>query len=532
MKTLRLIATALLALAGCGKRETAVEAGIRTQTLIVGNLSEPATLDPGVCESASGFRIIGALFETLTWIDVRTSQPVPAAAERWEMSPDGLTWTFHLRPDGRWSNGDPVTAHDFVFSIRRMFSPKLASSIAYIFYSLKNAEAFTSGKLTDASAVGVAAIDDRTLRFTLARPILYFPALASGFLPLHRASIEKCGAVEDRASPWARPGQLVGNGPFVLAEWRPQTRIVVRKNPHYWDAARNGLEQVVFLPTESPDVEERDFRAGQVHVTGGMPTAKIPRYRERESAKLRHDPLLGNIYLSFNVRHRLLGDARVRRALSLAIDREPIVAAVFYGSQQPAAHFTPPNCGGYTTRARVPTDFATARRLLAEAGFPGGKGLTGLEIHVGRSVENLCLCEALQETWRRELGVHVGIAPAEEKIVFDNHATGNFSILFIGWLAGFADPTQFMEIYLTNSGQNGGKWSDPEYDRLIAEAGRTLDPGRRLELFQQAEAILLEQAAVAPLYFLSANYLIHPAVKHWQPAVTSNLRYQDVRLEP
>jgi len=531
-RIIALCSTVLLALAGCGKRETDVEAGIRTKTLIVGNSYEPATLDPGLCEFVPEQKIVLSVYEGLTCLDGRTSQPVPAAAERWEMSPDGLTWTLHLRPEGRWSNGDPVTARDFVFSFRRTLSPKFASASAYLLFPLKNAKAFNAGQLMDASAVGAEAVDDRTLRLTLENPTLYLPALAATWMPVHRVSIEQCGAIEDRASPWARPGKLVGNGPFTLTEWRPHDRIVVRRNPQYWDAARNGLEQIVFLPTESPDVEERNFRAGQVHVTYTVPPAKITRYREREPARLRNDPVLGSAYLDFNVRHRLLGDVRVRRALSLAIDREVIVAAVFFGSRQPAAHYTSPDCSGYTARARVPTDFAAARRLLAEAGFPGGKGLTGLEILATSAGEWPRLCEAIQETWRRELGVHVGIAPVESKTLYQDLQTGNYSIGTDGLVADFPDPVAFLDIYATNGGYNRAGWRDPEYDRLIAEAARTLEPGRRLELFQQAEAILLEQAPIAPVFFYSQNYLIHPAVKHWQPSVLNYQRYQDVRLEP
>ena len=534
MKPLRLIATALAALlflAACTKRETAVEAGIRTQTLIVGNALEPATLDPALCEIIPAQKIVLSIYEGLTWFDARTSQPVPAAAERWEMSPDGLSWTFYLRPNARWANGDPVTAHDFVFSFRRTLSPKLASGIAHFLFPLKNAKAFNAGQLKGASAVGAEAVDDCTLRLTLEYPAPYLSALVASpyLMPVHRPSIEQCGTIEDRTSPWARPGKLVGNGPFVLAEWRPHNRVVVRRNPQYWDAARNGLEEIVFLPTESPDVDERNFRAGQVHVTYTVPPAKIARYREREPAKLRHDPLLDSGYLMFNVRHRLLGDPRVRRALSLAIDREAIVAAVFFGSRQSATHYTPPDCGGYTTRARVPTDFAAARRLLAEAGFPGGKGLTGLEILAMSAGEWPRLCEVIQEMWRRELGVQVGVAPVEAKTLIQNLDKGNFSIATYNFAADFPDPANFLEDFVT--GRNGTKWDNPVYDRLIAEAARTLEPSRRFELFQQAETLLLDQAPIAPLDFRSQNYLIHPAVKNWKPSMLYFQRYQDVRLE-
>jgi len=536
MKTPRLIAAALailLVFSACGTREIAVEAGIRTKTLLVGNGGEPATLDPAIYQLVVEGRVIQAIFESLTGTDARTSQPVPTAAERWETSTDGLTWTFHLRPNARWSNGDPVTAHEFVFSYRRSLSPKIASPQAYILFVLKNAEAYYLGKLADFTQVGAVAVDDHTLRLTLAHPVPYLPSLVThtSFGPMHRASIEQHGSIDDRSSPWTRPGRLVGNGPFTLVEWRAHDRIVARRNPHYWDAARIRLEQIVFSPTENADTEEASFRGGQLHVTHQLAPAKLPRYREREPGKLRCDPSLGARYLNFNAEFPMLRDARIRRALSLAIDREALVRTVYFGSQRPAAHFTPPDCGGYTTRERVPTDFAAARRLLADAGFPDGQGLTGLEFMLGLNPDLQRLAEVLQEMWRRELGVRVAIAPTEHKTMVASEFAGNFSITIAQWFADYVDPLGFLEILRTGHPQNTNRWTNPEYDRLVVEGARTLDPARRFELFQQAEAILLKQAPVAPLYFISQNYLAHPAVKGWRLSAINSVRYQDVWLE-
>lgn len=536
MRTSRLTAiavAALLVFAACTKRETPVEAGIRTKTLLVGNGGEPATLDPAIYQLVVEGRVIQAIFESLTGTDARTSQPVPAAAERWEMSPDGLTWTFHLRPNARWSNGDPVTAHDFVFSYRRTLSPKIASPQAYILFALKNAETHYLGKLADFTQVGAMAVDDHTLRLTLAHPVPYLPSLVThpSFGPTHRASVEKHGGIDDRSSPWTRPGQLVGNGPFTLVEWRAHDRIITRKNPHYWDAARNRLEQITFSPTENAEAEEVSFRAGQLHVTHQLAPAKFARYRERESGNLRSDPSLGARYLNFNVEFPMLRDVRIRRALSLAIDREALVRVVFFGSQRPAVHFTPPNCGGYTTRARVPTDFAAARRLLAEAGFPGGQGLTRLELMLGLNPDLQRLAEVLQETWRRELGVRVALAPTEHKTMVASEFAGDYSITIAQWFADFDDPVGFLDILRTGHPQNTNRWTNQEFDRLVIEGTRTLDPARRIELFQAAEGILLDQAPVAPLYFISQNYLAHPAVKGWRLSPITSVRYQDVWLE-
>ncbi|MDO8542536.1 MAG: peptide ABC transporter substrate-binding protein [Opitutaceae bacterium] len=524
----------LLLLPACTKRETAVEAGIRTHTLLVGNGSEPNSLDPHVAKSTTDSGILTALFEGLTALDEQTTRAVPAVAERWEISPDGLVYTFHLRSSARWSNGDPVTAADFAFTFQRILNPKFGAHYSNMLHPIKNAEAFNTGKIRDFSAVGVAAIDEHTLRLTLERPTPYLPALATHmtWLPLHRPTLEKYRAVDTRTAPWTRPGALVGNGPFTLTEWRANVHIVVQKNPHYWDAVRNRLQRIVFLPTESTAVEERNFRAGQTHVTAGLPTTKIAFYREHEPARLRLDPSSTALFLRFNVTRAPFNNLKVRRALALAIDREGLVRAVFADSRRPAAHLTPPAFSGYTTRARTPTDFVAARRLLAEAGFPAGRGLPAVEILVLSSNPEMArLAEVIQETWRHELGVASMVATKEEGTFWQCQQLLDYSTAWGGWAPDFVDPATFLEMFVEKGGNNWTGWANPDYDRLISEAARTTDPNRRFEFFQQAEALLLEEAPIAPLYFDTRTYLIHPAVKGWVPAPLLARRYQYVWLE-
>jgi len=522
--------SALCLLPACGKRETAVEAGIRTQTLLVGNGGEPGSLDPHVSVMQYERCILMALFEGLTAVDEQTTRPVPAVAERWDVSPDGLVYTFHLRSSARWSNGDPVTAADFAFAFQRILNPEFGAPYANMLHPIKNAEAFNRGKIRDFSAVGVAAVDEHTLRITLEHPAPYLPALAAYWFPLHRPTLEKHRAVDSQTAPWARPGTFVSNGPFTLTEWRADVHVVVQKNPRYWDAQRNRLERIVFSPTET-SVGELNFRAGQTHVTAGLPTAKIAVYREREPARLRLDPVLTTCFLRFNVTKAPFDNQKVRRALALAIDRTGIVRAVFADSRRPAEHLTSPDIGGYTARARIPTDFAAARRLLAEAGFPAGRGLPVVNILVPNDTERVRSAEVIQETWRRELGVGSTIATKEWKVHAQNQQTLDYSVAIWDWVADFADPATFLEMFLGKGGQNRTGWANPEYERLIAEASRTPDPARRFEFFQQAEALLLEEAPIAPVYFDTYAYLIHPAVKGWVPAPLVTRRYQYVWLE-
>ena len=531
MRLAGLVLAALIA--GCARRESPVDAGIRTHTLLVGNLAEPADLDPQIVTAFTDQNITLALFEGLTAIDEKSALPVAAAAERWEISPDALTYTFHLRPTARWSNGDAVTAADFAYSFQRILSPGLASEYAYMLWPIKNAQAFNQGKLADFSSVGVSVIDAATLRLTLERPTPYLLSLAAHptWFPVHQATIEKFGRRDQRSTLWTRPGNLVGNGAFVLEEWSPNARIIVAKNPHYWNAAHNQLERVVFLPTENPDVEERNFRAGQVHITYGLPTEKIAVYRERSPDQLRRDPFLQTFFLRFNVTKPPFDNPKVRRALALAIDRDALTQHVLREAYLPAPSLTPPDCAGYTSHARVAVDYAAARTLLEEAGYPGGKGLPSFELQLRNDDLQPKVAEAIQAMWQRELGVHATLGPIEQKTWLQNQQTLNYSAVFSGWAGDFADPATFLELFVTGGGNNWTGWGDPAYDREIQAAARTADPTARLAHFQTAEARLLEEAPITPLYFGARVYAIHPAVKNWQPALLGFHRYQEVTLE-
>jgi oligopeptide transport system substrate-binding protein len=524
----------LLTVAGCGKRETAVEEGVRTKTLLVGNLAEPASLDPHITNALTEATILTALSEGLTALDEKTSQPLPAVAEGWKVSDDGLVYTFHLRASAAWSNGDRVTAGDFAYSFQRMLLPKLAAEYSYMLWPIKNAEAFNSGKLTDFAQVGVRAVDDATLVITLERPTPYLPALAAHttWMPVHRATIEKFGRSDDRTTRWTRPENFVGNGPFVLTEWTPNARIVVTKNPKYWNGAHNELNRVIFFPIENAEAEERNFRSGQLHVTFDVPKGKIPGYRAATPSPLRTDPMLALTYLNFNVTKPPFNDPRVRRALSLAIDRETISRTVLNGAW-PAAHsFVPPDCGGYVpVPLRPDHDFDAARRLLEEAGFSGGKDFPVVAVQVLNDANQPRIMEAIQAMWQRELGVKMTIEPSEQKTWLQTQKSMAHMVGMLRWFADFGDPVTFLTLPTTDNGNNWSGWSDAGYDALIKQAANTADPRARFEILQKAEARLLEASPVAPLFFIAANYLIDPSVKNWQPAPLGLHRYQLIRLE-
>jgi oligopeptide transport system substrate-binding protein len=511
-----LLACVALGGAGCGKRETPVQAGIRTQTLLVGNLAEPADLDPHVASSQAERTVLFALFEGLTAPD-ENGNGVPAAAEKWDVSTDGLTWTFHLRPNLRWCNGEPMTAADFVFSFRRALNPRFPNDYSYLLWPIRGAEAFNKGRSADFATVGARALDDRTLRIDLEHPTPYLLGLACQWVwwPVHRTTLEKFGALEKRGTVWTRPGNIVGNGPFALKEWSPNSRIAVTKNPHYWNAAQVRLNGVVFYPIERAEVEENNFRAGQLHVTWEVPITKIAGYRGQQPSPLRVQSSAAPIYLYFNTARPPLDDARVRRALSLAIDRDAISRAVTNGVYPPAHAFTAPNLGGYTAHVQVRCDFETARRLLAQAGFAGGKGMPELPVQTRDADVRVRSLEAIQAMWQRELGVRMAIERMELKTILQNAVTKNYTAGVLGWPADYPDPAALLELWVTNGSNNHAGWSNADYDRLLERAARTPDPRARIELLQQAEALLLDEAPVAPIIYSTRAHLVHPAVKGW-----------------
>lgn len=522
-----------LLLTGCGGRETNVERGNREQVLHRGTGPTLADLDPHLATGTDHYTVLSALFEGLVAEDPVDLHPVPGVAERWDVSADGREYTFHLRPDLRWSNGDRLTAEDFVNSWRRALTPSLAADYSNLLYVIAGAEAYHKGRTTEFGTVGVSAPDPRTLRVTLEYPTPHFLSMLQHwiFYPLHLPSIARVGPVDRRGTAWARPGVLVGNGPFVLAEWRSGERIVVTRNPQYWDAAQVRLEAIHFHPFESVDAEERAFRAGQLHVTDAAPIAKVAAYRRDSPELLRIDPYLGTYFYRINVRRPFLNEARVRRALALAIDRTAIVERILQGGQAPAAGFVPDDLPAYESPNTLRSDPAAARQLLAEAGYPEGRGAPEIELLFNTSENHRVVAEALQAMWRQELGLHVSLRNMENASVLESRRAGDFQLLRSVWIADYIDAGSFLDIWRADSGNNYTGWSNAAYDRLLDQAARTADGGARYELLQRAEAILLEEAPFVPVYHFTHVFLLQPSVRGWHPTLLDHHPYKHVYLE-
>ncbi len=531
-----LLTLAALFVGGCSRHETMVSKGNRTGVLHIGNGGEVQYLDPHIAGGSIDNNVIGALFEGLVTIDEQTLAARPGVAERWDVSPDGKKYTFHLRPNAQWSNGAPLTTADFMYSFRRALAPKLASEYKDIYYSVVNAEAYGKGTLTDFDQVGFRAPDATTLEVTLIQPTPYFLSLLRNnvWFPVYRPAIEAADAFTDRSGVWTKKMPFVTNGPFQLVEWKEHQHIRVEKNPRYWDAAHVRLNEIWFYPSESLQSQEFAFRAGQLHTTWDVPLSKIDAYKKDDPAVLRVEPAFESFFVRFNVEHPPFQDVRVRRAFALSIDRGSIVRNILRGAPQAAPALTPPGIAGYVPPAGLATDPVEARRLLAEAGFPGGKGFPKIEFLTIPQETNQRIAEALQDRWRRELGVEVTIIQKEFKMYLAaiNDSSRDYTFSRGRWTAEYPDPLSFLSIFTTGNGVNGTGWTDPKYDELVAAANRQLDPAVRDAGLQQAETYLLDHTPIAPVYWGTRTTLVNTSVQGWKKSPLSFHNYKDVWLQP
>ena len=533
-RSLLLILVSLGLLIGCGKRETRVEQGNREGVLHVAIGAEPRDLDPHLVTAFTDMQVVLAFFEGLVAVDEVTSRPVPAGAERWVVSDDGLTWTFHLRPDLKWSDGTPLTAETFRDSYIRALTPSLGSEYAYVLYPIRGAAAFNSGESTDSTTLGLSAPDPQTFVIHLEQPT---PMLASILTlpvafpaPLH--VVMQHGGLTDRSNRWTRPESIVGNGPFRVTTWEPQSQIRGNRNPHFRDAADVGLNGVAFYPFENAVSQEAAFRSGQLHLTSEVPLTKISAYRNESPELLRVDPFVLTGFMRFNLTRPPMDDVRVRRALALSINRQALADSVLKGGESPADRLTPPNTAGYTSEAAFGYNPATARQLLAAAGYPGGQGFPALEI-MSRSREiNQSILEAVQQMWRSELGIDLTIAMKEQRVWLDDETHLNYDISNARWIGDYVEPYTFLELFLSYSGNNNTGWANGQFDKLLGQATAESDEATRYALYQQAEALLVADAPIAPIYHGTQVFLKRPEVQGWPPALLGFHRYQFVSLEP
>jgi len=462
------------------------------------NGAEPETLDPALITSQPESRLAYALFEGLTAFD-RSGTPVPGVAENWEISPDGLVYTFHLRRNAKWSNGDPVTTADFIQSWRRALAPETASEYASQLYYLRNGKGYNEGTIKDFGQVGVRAIDPYTLEVTLENPTSFFLDLCafSTLLPVHMPTVEKYG------DDWTKPGKLVGNGPYVLTEWRINDRIRFTKNPYYWDRDNVAMKTVDALPISRANTSFNFYAAGQSDLImdkGLVPNQFLDELKKRPD--FHSAPFLGTLFLRFNCTKKPFNDARVRKAFSLVIDKSLLVNKITRAGEPVASSLTPPGTAGYQPPPGLSYNVAKARELLAQAGYPDGRNFPHVSFLYNEGDVNEGLAVEMQAMFRQSLGVSIDLQRQEWKVYLRSLSSLDYDICRSSWVGDYNDPNTFLASFITDDGNNRTGWSNTEFDHLIADAGKEPDREKRFAIFRRVEQILIsEEAPICPIYF-------------------------------
>jgi oligopeptide transport system substrate-binding protein len=528
--------TALLFSGGCSDDQISAREGAARKIFLINNRSEPRFLDLQRANSTAEHQINLALFEGLVAESKNSDRDVePGVAERWEPNADKSVWTFHIRKNAMWSDGVPITAHDVVWSWRRMLMKELGSEYSKMLFLLKNGEAYYQKKVP-AEELGVRAVDDYTLEVTLVGPTPHYPSIAchTSWWMVPRHAIEKWGGITDVMNPWFEPGKMVSNGPFTLKRYTFRRYLETERNPRYWDAATVKLDGVRFYAIESDNTEERIFRRGQLHATYNVPLAKIPDYMRDHPDVISNQLNLAIRLYRVNIARGPLKDVRVRRALGFSLDRQSMIDNILRANEKPALGIVPP-MEGYEGVKEFRFDPAEAKRLMAEAGFPDGKGFpTNLNILISKSEVAVQIAEAVQAMWKEHLGISVGIASQDYTVYLTSQQQKDYDIAFGGWNADYYDPATFVDMWVTEGGNNHTNWSSAEFDKLVFDATQCADAEKRLKILHDAEAVALKDAAVLPIYYITRTRLIHPAVKEWQPRALDNRlwKYMDLISPP
>lgn len=500
-------------LTGCSTSKEASKQGARPMR--IANGAEPEVLDPRKAIGMPEFIVLRQLFEGLATQDAK-GNPIPGTAEKWDVSPDGLTFTFHIRSTAKWSNGDPVTAQEFEYAWKNVIDPKFASKYADQLYYIKNAEAFNKGKTT-IDQVGIKAINDKTLEVKLEKPTPYFSFLTSfpTYFPVHKKTVE--------ANPqWhADVKTIVGNGPFKITNWVHNSKIEIVKNDNYWNKGVVKLAAAEINLSDNRKTLLDMFENNQLDtVEVSPPLPEIPRLQKENKLKIL--PYIGTYYYCINIKQVPFDNLKVRQAFSLAIDRTALVTSITKAGEKPAMAWTPyglPDAkpgedfrtiGGDYFKDK---DIETAKKLLAEAGYPEGKGLPEIALLYNTSEEHKIIAESIQEMWKKNLGVTVTLTNQEWKVYLQSRSKGDFQIARSAWIGDFLDPMTYLDTLTGTNGNNHTRWSNAEYDKLVRTAQATLDPAVRMKSMHDAEKILMADMPIMPIYFYTSKILEKPNAK-------------------
>lgn len=496
-----------------------------------GNSGEPNSLDPHRSSATWESHIIRDLFLGLVVHD-GAGKVIPGAAESWEMSADGRRWRFRIRDGLLWSDGMPVTAHDFVFSFRRLVDPATGAEYASNLHILENGREINAGEMPT-ERLGVAALDDRTLELRLHTPVPYLLQLLTHVstyaVPRH--------VVEREGANWVRPGAMVSNGAYVLSEWRPQTFVRLDRNPLFYDRDAVQIDRVYFYPIEDDNTALKRFRAGEIDSHDRFPARQYAWLKSRMADRVRVAPWLGVYYYAFNSAKAPFDDRRVRRALAMTIPREAITEKLLGYGVIPAWSFVPPGVDHYEKGAQADfaawsedERFAAARALLKDAGYgPDNPLEVTLSYNTDREHKKVAL--AVAHAWKK-LGVVTRLFNVEAKVHFNNLKTADFEVARAGWIADYNDAENFLFLMASSTGRlNYGQFRNAEYDRLMGQASRTLDLDRRAELLHRAEAVAMDEQPITPIFFYVSRNLVQPWVKGWTDNIVDVHPTRFLRIE-
>lgn len=526
-------------LVACGERETSAEIAARQGILLLGNNTEIQSLDPHKAAAVADGKVISSLLEGLVRPDASDSGSVlPGMAETWESSADARTWVFHLRA-AQWSDGHPVTSHDFAYAYHRLLHPKFGGRYAEMLYPLRGARAFHRGEV-NWERVGVRTPDARTLVLELEapEPQLLRRLLHFTWYPLPAHQVEKMGGMLERSSLWSRVRNWVGNGAYVPREHRLNDYLCVLPNSLYWRAREVRNRGIRFLPIVNGYTETRMYFGGKLHISNNVPPEMLDYARRRAPREFCRDAYYCTIFYRLNTARTPLNDVRVRRALSLAVDRELLVQRVVRGAGKVAWGFTPPTSdyAGAVDEEVQPMSQTQreelARDLLTQAGFPKGRGFPTLQIMTtSRDVQRV-MAESIQAMWARVLGVRVEIRACEWAAYKAAQQNGEYDISSCSWSGDFLDPATFVELWQTGAGNNCTGWGSPACDAQLAAARQAADPQQRLAHLAAAEREVLRACPVIPLYWSERTYMKSPCVSGWHPLLLDNHPLDAVEVKP
>lgn len=492
-----------------------VPAGIKlapVQELVRGNGTEVASLDPHKTEGVPESNVIRDLLEGLVNQDAN-GNVVPGAAESWETT-DNKTFTFHIRKDAKWSNGDPVTAHDFVYSFQRAVDPATASPYSwYMEYTkMKNAKEIIAGE-KDKSTLGIKAVDDKTLVVELESAVPYFVMMMghTTVKPVHKATVEKFG------EQWTKPENYVGNGAYALDKWVVNERLELKRNPQYWDDKNTVLNKVTYLPIENQVAEMNRFLSGEIQITNELPLEHFKRLKKEHPEAVQVQGQLCTYYYGFNTAKAPFDDVRVRQALSYAIDRDVISDAILGQGQKPAYFLTPeitagfspemPTYGKMTQKERI----AEAKKLLEAAGYSKSNPLKFTLLY-NTSENHKKIATAIQSMWKTALGVDIALENQEWKTFLDTRRQGNFDATRAGWCGDYNEASSFLTLMLSSNSSNDSKYHNAEYDATLEKAMTSTSEEERQKLYADAEKLLARDMPIAPIYQYVRSRLVSPTV--------------------